>query len=92
MPFQRRIVPGLLTASLLTHLGGLWAFLAQEMHFKFLAPVYIGGTITAEAGVVEAVTEKNWVKLDCRCVNHEGKNYCVQKSRVIQDGFRIVSS
>jgi 3-hydroxybutyryl-CoA dehydratase len=72
MPFQRRIVPGLLTASLLTHLGGLWAFLAQEMHFKFLAPVYIGETITAEAVVIEADKEKNWVKLDCRCVNGVG--------------------
>ena len=26
MPFQRRIVPGLLTANMLTHLGGLWSF------------------------------------------------------------------
>jgi 3-hydroxybutyryl-CoA dehydratase len=73
MPFQRRIVPGMLTASMLTHLGGLWAFLAQEMHFIFLAPVYIGETITAEAVVVEADTDRNWVKLDCRCINSEGK-------------------
>jgi len=51
----------------------LWAFLAQEMHFKFLAPVYIGETITAEAVVIEADTEKNWVRLDCRCVNGEGQ-------------------
>ena len=26
LPFQQRIVPGLLTASMLTHLGGLWSF------------------------------------------------------------------
>src|SRR4030065_1020215 len=38
-PFTHRIVPGLLTASLLTHLGGLWAFLATEMVFHFLASV-----------------------------------------------------
>ena len=50
-PFKRRIVPGLLTASLATHLGGLWAFLAREMHFEFLAPVYIGDTISAEAEI-----------------------------------------
>ena len=31
--FKRRIVPGQLTAGLLTHIGGLWAFLATEMHF-----------------------------------------------------------
>ena len=35
--FGRRIVPGLLTASLLTHFGGLWAFLASEMSFEFSA-------------------------------------------------------
>ena len=57
-PFKRRIVPGLLTASLLTHLGGLWAFMATEMHFEFLAPVYINDTITAEAEIIAADAEK----------------------------------
>ncbi len=72
-PFKRRIVPGLLTASLLTHLGGLWAFLATEMHFHYLAPVYIGDTITAE-GTVASLDEKTGaVKLDCRCLNQDGK-------------------
>jgi 3-hydroxybutyryl-CoA dehydratase len=72
-PFKRRIVPGLLTASLLTHLGGLWAFLATEMRFEFVAPVYIGDTITAEAEVVEADASRAWVRLRCRCVNSEGR-------------------
>jgi 3-hydroxybutyryl-CoA dehydratase len=71
--FQRRIVPGLLTASLLTHLGGLWAFLAQEVRLEFLAPVYIGDTVTAEARVAQVDASRNWVSLDCRCVNGEGK-------------------
>jgi 3-hydroxybutyryl-CoA dehydratase len=44
--FGRRIVPGLLTASMLTHIGGLIGFLATEMRFEYLAPVYIGDTIT----------------------------------------------
>jgi len=52
--FERRIAPGLLlTAGLLTHIGGLWAFLSTEMHFEFVAPVYIGDTITAEAEVAD---------------------------------------
>lgn len=72
-PLKRRIVPGLLTASLLTHLGGLWAFLATEMRFEFVAPVYIGDTITAEAEVVAADTSRGWVRLRCRCVNREGR-------------------
>jgi len=47
-----RIVPGLLTASMLTHLGGLWGFLADRMDLIFVAPVYIGETITAECQIV----------------------------------------
>lgn len=44
--FGSRIVPGLLTASMLTHIGGMIGFLATEMHFEYVAPVYIGDTIT----------------------------------------------
>ncbi len=72
-PFKKRIVPGLLTASMLTHLGGLWAFLATEMKFEFLAPVYIGETITAVAEVVDADEERGWVRLSCRCINQAGE-------------------
>ena len=71
--FKRRIVPGLLTASLLTHLGGLWAFLATGMHFEFLAPVYVGDTITAETEVVEVEDSRRWVRWQCRCTNGDGQ-------------------
>ncbi len=71
--FGRRIVPGLLTASLLTHLGGLWAFLATEMTFEFLGPVYIGDTVTAEAEIVE-VNERGWVRLAGRVFNVDGQD------------------
>jgi 3-hydroxybutyryl-CoA dehydratase len=71
-PFKKRILPGLLTASMLTHFGGLWAFLAQEMRFEYLAPVYIGETVTAEARVVEADMDRRWVRLKCRCINSAG--------------------
>lgn len=71
--FKRRIVPGLLTASLLTHLGGLWAFLATEMRFEFLEPVYVGDTITAEIEVAEADDKRGWVRLRSRCINRAGE-------------------
>lgn len=71
--FARRIVPGLLTASLLTHLGGLWAFLATDMSFEFLAPVYVGDTVTAEAEIV-AVSERGRVQLAGRVVNTTGQD------------------
>ena len=70
--FGRRIVPGLLTASLLTHLGGLWAFLATDMTFEFLGPVYMGDTVTAEAEIVE-VSERGWVVLAGRVVGPDGR-------------------
>ena len=72
-PFKHRIVPGLLTASLLTHLGGLWAFLATEMDFHFLAPVYAGDSITAQAEVGEIDTQTGAVWLKCTCTNQDGK-------------------
>ena len=71
--FKRRIVPGLLTASLLTHLGGLWAFLGTEMHFEYLGPVYIGETVTAEVEIVEADESRGWVRLACRCTIADGR-------------------
>ena len=71
--FGRRIVPGLLTASLATHLGGLWAFMATEMHFEFLGPVYVGDTITTMAEVIEADPERGFVRLKIECTNVEGK-------------------
>jgi 3-hydroxybutyryl-CoA dehydratase len=71
--FGRRIVPGLLIASLLTHLGGLWGFLATRMDFRFLAPVFIGETITAEGTVVELDEDRHWVRLQCACRNETGQ-------------------
>jgi len=71
-PFKHRIVPGLLTASLLTHLGGLWAFLATEMDFHFLAPVYVGDSITAQAELAELDEHSGSVVLRCICTNQQG--------------------
>lgn len=71
-PFGHRIVPGLLTASLLTHFGGLQAFIAQKMTLEFTAPVYVGDSITAESEVIEIMPEKGWIRLLCRCTNQDG--------------------
>ena len=70
--FGKRIVPGMLTASLLTHLGGLWAFMATEVRFEFLAPVFVGDTITATAEVVTDDSQHNRVRLKCTCTNQDG--------------------
>ena len=70
--FKQRIVPGPLTASLLTHLGGLLAYFASETHFEFQAPVYVGDTITAEAKIVDVGDSKGWARMRCRCTQSDG--------------------
>jgi 3-hydroxybutyryl-CoA dehydratase len=70
--FGKRILPGLLTASMGTHLGGLWGFLAQEMTMEFVAPVYIGDTITIVGEVVE-VDPRGRVRVKTRYTNTAGQ-------------------
>ena len=45
-PYGRLTIPGLLTGSMLTHIGGLLGFLAAETSVEYLAPVFVGDTIT----------------------------------------------
>lgn len=71
--FGRRIVPGLLTGSMLTHIGGMWGFLATEMRFEFVAPVYIGDTVTCEVTVVEKDEARRRVTCVVRCTNQDGQ-------------------
>ena len=33
---------------MVTHIGGQWAWLADGMSFEFVAPVFVGDTVTAE--------------------------------------------
>lgn len=88
-PFKHRIVPGLLTASLLTHLGGLWAFLATEMDFHFLGPVYVGDSITAEAEVAEINAQTGAVLLRCKCTNQAGSE--VLRGDVLSESPSLVN-
>ena len=74
--FGRRIVHGFLTAGMIsallgTQLPGIGSiYVAQS--FKFLAPVYIGDTITASVEVTAIREEKRLVTLRTDCVNAEG--------------------
>jgi 3-hydroxybutyryl-CoA dehydratase len=71
--FGRRIVPGLLTGSMLTHIGGMLGFLATEMSFEFVAPVYIGDTVTCTVTIGEKDEEKRRMVGLVRCVNQQGE-------------------
>lgn len=71
--FGRRIVPGLLTASLFTHIGGELGFLATRMVFEYLAPVFLGDTITATGEIISIDPEKKSVRISGRCTNQNGE-------------------
>jgi len=50
--FGRRNIPGLLTGGMLTHIGGMLGFLATEMNFQYLLPVFVGDTVTCRVQFV----------------------------------------
>jgi 3-hydroxybutyryl-CoA dehydratase len=74
--FKKRIAHGMLSAGFISailgnHLPGPGSiYVKQELNF--LAPVYIGDTITARAEVVDLDNENNRVTLSTNCYNQEG--------------------
>jgi acyl dehydratase len=70
--FGRRIVPGLLTASMITHIGGMLGFLATEMSFRFTAGVYIGDTVICTVTVAEKDAARRFILGRATFTNQEG--------------------
>jgi 3-hydroxybutyryl-CoA dehydratase len=70
--FKRRNIPGLLTASMATHIGGMMGFLATEMTFQYLKPVYVSDTITCVVTIVEKDEEKRQVFCSVNFTNQDG--------------------
>lgn len=70
-PFGARTLPGLLTASMMTHIGGMLGFLATEMSFEYLAPVYPGDTVTCTVTIAEKDEEKRRVTGEAEFTNQE---------------------
>lgn len=74
--FGRRIVHGMLTGGLVsavlgTKLPGPGAIYLQQT-LKFLAPVFIGDTVTATVQIVSVRAHKPVVTLDTVCRNQDG--------------------
>lgn len=73
--FERRIAHGVLCAGLVSAVLGMQLpgpgaiYVSQSL--RFLKPVYIGDTITAEVEVVELLEEKNRVRFATRCRNQD---------------------
>lgn len=84
--FKKRIAHGALTSSLVSAVLGMKMPGAGTIYIsqlsKFMAPVYIGDTITAIVEAKEVVTEKNRVVFRTYCENQEGK--------VVMDGEAVV--
>ena len=85
--FKKRIAHGMLSAGFIsavigTRLPGTGTiYVGQQL--KFLAPVYVGDTITARVTVAAVNAEKNRVTLKTTCSNQEGT--------VVLDGEAVVS-
>lgn len=75
--FKRRIAHGMLTAGLISHILGMKLpgpgaiYLQQQV--RFLAPVFVGDTITARAEVIEIISEKKRVRMRTTCTNQAGE-------------------
>ncbi len=70
--YGRLTMLGLLTGSMLTHIGGLLGFLATEMSFEYVAPVYVGDTITCTVTVLEKDESRRRVECGADFVNGDG--------------------
>ena len=71
----RLMVHGLLTATLPTKIGGDFNFIARELTFQFLRPVFSGDTIRCEVTFtdLEPGEQYSQVKSHWRCLNQHGK-------------------
>ena len=87
--FGRRIIPGLLTSSMITHIGGMIGFLASEMHFQYVAPVYIGDTITCTVTFVEKDEEKRLFRAVASSVNQDGVEVLQARFRGFSANVRL---
>ena len=71
----RLMVHGLLTATLPTKIGGSLNFIARQLTFRFLRPVYSGDTVRCEVKI-EALTDAGsytQLKSSWVCRNQHGK-------------------
>jgi acyl dehydratase len=69
--FKDRICHGLLTAGMVTEIGGQIGWLATQMNFEFKKPVYFGDTITCYFTITE-VDERGWARADAFMENQDG--------------------
>ena len=79
--YGRRVVHGMLTASLLSTTNGLLlqtpGAVSIEQTVRFLRPVFIGDTITATSEVIRLIPERRWLRCRTTCTNQHGEEVLV---------------
>ena len=71
----RLMVQGLLTATLSTKIGGDINFIARQMIFQFLRPVFASDTVQCDVTISELEPTEQYTRLSCKwvCRNQYGK-------------------
>jgi len=79
----RLMAHGLLTATLPTKIGGDLNFIARELTFQFLRPVFAGDTIVCEVTLVELEPADQFTRLASKwvCRNQHGKEVMTGDAR-----------
>jgi acyl dehydratase len=91
--FHKIIAHGMWGGSLISTLLGTQLpgpgtiYLSQT--FKFLRPVIIGDTVTAQVTVTEKKPEKHIITLACVCLNQENKEVITGIAEVIAPGEKV---
>ena len=88
--FKDRIAHGMLSAGFISAVIGVQlpgpGSIYSGQTLKFLAPVYIGDTITATVEVAEIIAEKGRVILKTTCVNQDGKTVLDGEATIVLKG------
>lgn len=87
--FGRQIAHGMLVSSLISNAIGMKlpgsGTIYMEQNIKFMKPVYIGDTVTAQVQIKEIINEeKNILHLLTRVIN--------QNNEIVIDGYAIVKA
>jgi acyl dehydratase len=90
--FDGLILPGLLTASMVTHIGGLLGIVASDMHFEYLAPVYPGETVTCTVRVVERDEARRVLTCGADYINQDGRTVLRASVRGVPSRARLAAS
>lgn len=90
--FKGRIVHGALLCGLISTVIGMYlpgeGALYEAQSLRFLRPVRIGDTITAEVEVIELISERNRIRLATRCWNQRGERVAEGESVVLPKQVR----